>query len=206
MFHWWKDYSCLILVMKWWNCPLHCGYSRLAWCLPLPPRIASMMLILPTLVAALVLPASAQIFRLPDADACEKSKTPDGMIFNSFSFQHLILATMYFEKVWLAGVIHAERFGKRYHFSWLEAGPNTKWDWEGARNYCRKFCMDSIAINSVAESKWVKNLIRWKISSVKFLTKSIRSEELHYIWTGGRKCNFKGCDRKDLQPAIQNGW
>merc|ERR1712072_1490783 len=26
------------------------------------------------------------------------------------------------------------------------------------------------------------------------------------IWTGGRKCNFKGCDRKDLQPAIQNGW
>ena len=170
------------------------------------PRIASMMLILPTLVAALVLPASAQIFRLPDADACEKSKTPDGMIFNSLSFQHLILATMYFEKVWLAGVIHAERFGKRYHFSWLEAGPNTKWDWEGARNYCRKFCMDSIAINSVAESKWVKNLIRWKISSLRFLTKSIRSEELHYIWTGGRKCNFKGCDRKDLQPAIQNGW
>ena len=35
-----------------------------------------MMLTLPTLVAALVLPASAQIFRLPDADACEKSKTP----------------------------------------------------------------------------------------------------------------------------------
>merc|ERR1712032_144494 len=125
-------------------------------------RIASMMLTLPTLVAALVLPASAQIFRLPDADACEKR------------------------------VIHAERFGKRYHFSWLEAGPNTKWDWEGARNYCRKFCMDSIAINSPAESKWVKNLIR--------------SEELHYIWTGGRKCNFKGCDRKDLQPAILNGW
>ena len=194
------------MVIKWWNCPLHGGYSRLAWWLPLLPRIASMMLILPTLVAALVLPASAQIFRLPDADACEKSKTPDGMIFNSLSFQHLILATMYFEKVWLAGVIHAERFGKRYHFSWLEAGPNTKWDWEGARNYCRKFCMDSIAINSVAESKWVKNLIRWKISSVKSLTKSIRSEELHYIWTGGRKCNFKGCDRKDLQPAIQNGW
>merc|ERR1712241_746260 len=91
-------------------------------------RIASMMLTFPTLMAALVLPASAQIFRLPDANACEKR------------------------------VIHAERFGKRYHFSWLEAGPNTKWDWEGARNYCRKFCMDSIAINSVAESKWVSGL------------------------------------------------
>merc|ERR1719350_611203 len=121
-----------------------------------------MMLSFPTLMAALVLPASAQIFRLPDANACEKR------------------------------VIHAERFGKRYHFSWLEAGPNTKWDWEGARNYCRKFCMDSIAINSVAESKWVKNLIR--------------SEDIPYIWTGGRKCNFKGCDRKDLMPTIINGW
>ena len=41
-----------------------------------------MMLTLSTLVAALVFPASAQIFRLPDADACEKSKTPLlGIIF-----------------------------------------------------------------------------------------------------------------------------
>ena len=39
-----------------------------------------MMLTLPTLVAALVLPASAQIFRLPDADACEKSKTLYGKL------------------------------------------------------------------------------------------------------------------------------
>ena len=42
--------------------------------------------------------------------------------------------------------------------------------------------------------------------SVLILTIVFRSEELHYIWTGGRKCNFKGCDRKDLQPAIVNGW
>ena len=73
---------------------------------------------------------------------------------------HTWLPVLTLMKLQIAGVIHAERFGKRYHFSWLEAGPNTKWDWEGARNYCRKFCMDSIAINSPAESKWVKNLIR----------------------------------------------
>ena len=166
-------------LLAWcWSCPLWWPH----WSSPPQPRSSGCLMLTPA------------------------KKVRHQMIFNSLSFQHLILATMYFEKVWLAGVIHAERFGKRYHFSWLEAGPNTKWDWEGARNYCRKFCMDSIAINSVAESKWVKNLIRWKISSLRFLTKSIRSEELHYIWTGGRKCNFKGCDRKDLQPAIQNGW
>jgi len=113
-------------------------------------------------VLALLSPAMAQIFRLPDADSCEKR------------------------------VIHAQRFGKSYHFSWKETGPNKKWDWEGARNYCRKFCMDSISIDTKEESTWVTNLIR--------------KEKLHYIWTGGRKCNFQGCDRKDLQPLIENGW
>ena len=66
-----------------------------------------MMLTLPTLVAALVLPASAQIFRLPDADACEKSKTSVlGIIFtfnNSIPeingqpvpFQHFILDSLF---------------------------------------------------------------------------------------------------------------
>ena len=29
---------------------------------------------------------------------------------------------------------------------------------------------------------------------------------LRYIWTGGRKCNFRGCDRADLSPNIINGW
>ena len=26
------------------------------------------------------------------------------------------------------------------------------------------------------------------------------------MYLGGRKCNFAGCDRPDLQPAIENGW
>merc|ERR1712025_1367116 len=106
--------------------------------------------------------AAGQIFRLPDTRACENR------------------------------IIHAERFNKAYHFSWLEEGKDKKWDWEGARNYCRKFCMDSISINSRAEANWVKQLQD--------------KQNLHYIWTGGRKCNFKGCDRKDLQPTIENGW
>lgn len=27
-----------------------------------------------------------------------------------------------------------------------------------------------------------------------------------YIWTSGRKCDFDGCNRADLQPTIVNGW
>ena len=38
--------------------------------------------------------------------------------------------------------------------------------------------MDSITIETKAEKNWVKGLIK--------------KEDLHYIWTGGRKCNFKG--------------
>ena len=104
----------------------------------------------------------AQIFRLPDSQACQDR------------------------------VIHAENNGKAYHFSWLAVGKDTKWDWEGARNYCRKFCMDSISITDKEENDWVKEVIR--------------KEDIPYIWTGGRKCNFRGCDREDLQPAIVNGW
>jgi hypothetical protein len=77
----------------------------------------------------------------------------------------------------LAGVIHEERFGKNYHFSWLAVGKDTKWDWEGARNYCRRFCMDSIAIGSKEENTWVKGLLK--------------QGNVPYIWTGGHSfCIF----------------
>ena len=30
---------------------------------------------------------------------------------------------------------------------------------------------------------------------------------MRYIWTAGRKCNFKGCEHfRHLQPVIENGW
>lgn len=29
---------------------------------------------------------------------------------------------------------------------------------------------------------------------------------VRYIWTSGRKCNFAGCERSDLQPPNVNGW
>lgn len=29
---------------------------------------------------------------------------------------------------------------------------------------------------------------------------------MKYIWTSGRLCDFKGCERPDLQPLNINGW
>ncbi len=32
------------------------------------------------------------------------------------------------------------------------------------------------------------------------------TDGVKYIWTSGRKCDFDGCNRADLQPTIVNGW
>ena len=90
------------------------------------------------------------------------------------------------------GKVHLERHGKRYHFSWLEVGEDRKFKWEEARNYCRRFCMDAISIES--DNEWDT------------VVDTLKQHTLRYIWTGGRKCNFNGCDRPDLTPNIVNGW
>ena len=59
-----------------------------------------------------------------------------------------------------SGKIHLERHGKRYHFSWLEVGKDTKFEWEEARNYCRRQCMDSVSIRSKAEMNTIKQALR----------------------------------------------
>lgn len=41
------------------------------------------------------------------------------------------------------------------------------------------------------------------------LTKNVTphfSLKIKYIWTSGRLCDFKGCDRPDLLPNRVNGW
>lgn len=30
--------------------------------------------------------------------------------------------------------------------------------------------------------------------------------QVKYIWTSGRQCDFRGCERPDLQPTNVNGW
>ncbi|KAJ8982527.1 hypothetical protein NQ317_018568 [Molorchus minor] len=83
--------------------------------------------------------------------------------------------------------------GKGYFFSWRDpATKNTEIDWLDGRNFCRKRCMDLVSLETSAENEWIK--------------RHLVEEKVKYIWTSGRLCDFKGCERADLQPAIVNGW
>ena len=72
--------------------------------------------------------------------------------------------------------------------------------------------MDSITFDTRKEYRFFKKLLIDGKPSLLLKPKeynkadSYVTEDIPYIWTGGRKCNFKGCERKDLQPAIINGW
>lgn len=64
--------------------------------------------------------------------------------------------------------------------------------WLDARNLCRERCMDLISIETYQEFKMVQDIVR--------------KNNLHSLWTSGRLCNFKGCNKPHLQPRIINGW
>ncbi|KAJ8876000.1 hypothetical protein PR048_023908 [Dryococelus australis] len=85
------------------------------------------------------------------------------------------------------GVAHA------YFFSWEHgATRNLEVDWLDSRNICRRHCMDAVSLETPQENEFVKQ--------------RISRGNVRYIWTSGRKCNFQGCDRPDLQPSNVNGW
>ncbi|KAG5883056.1 hypothetical protein JTB14_010444 [Gonioctena quinquepunctata] len=85
------------------------------------------------------------------------------------------------------GVTHS------YFFSWEHAPTRgLEVDWLDSRNICRRHCMDAVSLETPQENEFVKQ--------------RIARGNVRYIWTSGRKCNFAGCDRGDLQPPNINGW
>ncbi|CAH0404726.1 unnamed protein product [Chilo suppressalis] len=85
------------------------------------------------------------------------------------------------------GVLHS------YFFSWEHAPTrNLEVDWLDARNICRRHCMDAVSLETPQENEFIKQ--------------RIARGNVRFIWTSGRKCNFAGCDRPDLQPPNVNGW
>ncbi|CAG0886338.1 unnamed protein product, partial [Darwinula stevensoni] len=90
-------------------------------------------------------------------------------------------------------IVHETQNGRKYFFSWLHPQTrNLQVDWLDARNICRRHCMDLVSLESPQENVYIQN--------------KIRDGNQPYIWTSGRKCDFQGCDRPDLQPTIINGW
>jgi len=88
---------------------------------------------------------------------------------------------------------HFELGGHHYFFSGKEDNyTDSKVDWLDGRNICREYCMDLISLETPTEDEMIKEFLEMN--------------DLPYIWTSGRLCNFKGCDREDLQPTNVNGW
>lgn len=86
-----------------------------------------------------------------------------------------------------------QRNGHYYFFSWQhKPTASHERDWLDARNICRKHCQDLVSIETEDEGRFIAN--------------EIQKGNVKYIWTSGRKCNFDGCDRPDLQPPLVNGW
>jgi len=88
---------------------------------------------------------------------------------------------------------HFEHGGHYYWFSGDEENfTDHKVDWLDGRNICREYCMDLVSLETPSEHELIE--------------KFIKDNDLPYVWTSGRLCNFKGCDREDLQPPTVNGW
>ncbi|GLV38622.1 schlaff [Carabus blaptoides fortunei] len=68
-----------------------------------------------------------------------------------------------------------------------------KVDWLDGRNICREYCMDLVSMETQEENNIVFRLIQ--------------QNDIPYIWTSGRLCDFKGCEsRADLEPKNVFGW
>jgi len=82
--------------------------------------------------------------------------------------------------------------GNVQEFKNKKTGKPKKYDWLGARNNCREKCMDTVSLSKWREHLMIKNFIK--------------NNNITYIWTSGRLCDFTGCDRADLKPKNINGW
>lgn len=81
-----------------------------------------------------------------------------------------------------------------YFFSWLNPqSSRLAADWLDARNICRRHCMDLVSIETADENNMIKA--------------ALAANDIPWIWTSGRLCDFDGCDqRPDLQPIETRGW
>lgn len=84
--------------------------------------------------------------------------------------------------------------GKNYFLSSHVPGlAGKKFDWLDGRNLCREYCMDLVTLEEQEKNNLIFRLIQ--------------TNDVPYIWTSGRLCDFKGCEnRADLEPKSLNGW
>ncbi|KAF5305694.1 hypothetical protein FQA39_LY09183 [Lamprigera yunnana] len=97
--------------------------------------------------------------------------------------------------------------GHNYFFSGHVPGlSGRRVDWLDGRNICREYCMDLVSLESQEENNMIFRLIQSKSFTYAILFR-LRADDVPYIWTSGRLCDFKGCEnRADLEPKTIYGW
>lgn len=118
---------------------------------------------------------------------------------------------------YITGIHHAKFGNHGYFFSWEnKVTENLTVAWFTGRNICRRHCMDLVSLGNKthlthSNSKFSPSahipLIFLETSEEnEFVKARMIKSATRFFWTSGRKCNFKGCDRDDLKPAIVRGW
>lgn len=64
----------------------------------------------------------------------------------------------------------------------------------------------NILENVPMPKRYITKTVMFGLQENEFIKQRIARGNVRYIWTSGRKCNFAGCDRPDLQPPNVNGW
>jgi len=84
--------------------------------------------------------------------------------------------------------IHDRHGGQNYYFSWRDGKFNRLLSWKDGRNYCRRMCMELVAIETRSKNDYIG----------KILAEDHAYGLVNSTWTSGRVCDFKGCnDDKD---------
>ncbi|CAG0904727.1 unnamed protein product [Darwinula stevensoni] len=83
--------------------------------------------------------------------------------------------------------IHERFGGQNYYFSWRDDKFNRLLKWVDGRNFCRRMCMELVALDTRSKEEFIKAQI----------SEDHKFGLVNDTWTSGRLCDFKGCERSD---------
>jgi hypothetical protein len=92
--------------------------------------------------------------------------------------------------------IHERFGGQNYYYSWRDEKFNRLLRWVEGRNFCRRMCMDLVALETPSKNQFVKARI----------SEAHKYGLVNGTWTSGRICDFKDCDKKKLERKNSFFW
>lgn len=96
-------------------------------------------------------------------------------------------------KIIFSGPVDFTHLDHKYFMSYLHEEVNKSLAWIDAKNICRQYCMDLVAVEYEEENNKMVRLIEEHL--------------MPYVWTGGHVCDFPDCeDKLEILPHNIYGW